>query len=157
MFFLEPPPHPPKKSGFGFQRCDISATHALHSKQLQRGEITKQGRGLKPLPTSKCCSRPQSGASRSGSLLSRRSKSHSFSHTMKQSDSFQIQGEYVTSVGPHNGRGKRGGPGKIESTTGGHAPLKGSFPPSGNTSYCGCKGLEYERRAGKRSISALFH
>lgn len=52
---------------------------------------------------------------------------------MKQSDSFQIQGEYVTSVGPHNGRGKRGGPGKIKSTTGGHAPLKGSFAFSPGT------------------------
>lgn len=33
---------------------------ALRSTQLQHDEVTKQGRGLKPLPTSKCCSRPQS-------------------------------------------------------------------------------------------------
>lgn len=140
--------------GFQFQRCDISATHALHSKQLQRDAArdnrtrprAKAFAHIKMLLTAS-----KLGASRSGSLLARSSKSHSFSHTMKQSDSFQIQGEYVTSVGPHNGRGKRGGPGKIKSTAGGHAPPKGSFPLSG------CKGLEYENRAAKRSISVLFN
>lgn len=102
------------KTKCGFQRCDISAAHALHGKQLQRDAA----RDNKTRPRAKAFTHIQMlltaselGASRSGSLLSRSSKSHSFSHTMKQSDSFQIQGEYVT-IGPHNGRGKRGGPGK---------------------------------------------
>lgn len=73
----------------------------INSCNTTRCAITKPHPWLKPLPKSKCCSRSlQLGASRSGSLLVRRSKSHSFSHTAKHSDSFQIQRECVTSVGP---------------------------------------------------------
>lgn len=61
----------------------------INSCNTTRREITKHHPCLKPLPKSKCCSRPlKLGASRSGSLLVRSFKSHSFSHTMKQSDSF---------------------------------------------------------------------
>lgn len=146
-----------KKSGFGFQRGGISAAHALHGKQLQRDAAPDNKTG----PRAEAFTRIEMlltasklGASRSGSPSSRSSKSHSFSHTMKQSDSFRIQGEYVTSVGPHNGRGKRGA-WKIKSAAGGHAPLKGSSPPSGNAT-AGVKERNYECRAGKRSIPVLF-
>lgn len=94
----------------------------INSCNTTRREITKHHPWLKPLPKSKCCSRPlKLGASRSGSLSVRSSKSHSFSHTMKQSDSFQIQGEYVTRVDPTMDKEREEG--LEESTTGDHAPL----------------------------------
>lgn len=77
------------------------APAASQTAATQRGAITKHRPRLRPWPKSKCCSRfPKLGAPRSGSLSVRSSKSHSFSLTVKRSDSFQILGEHVTGVGP---------------------------------------------------------
>lgn len=136
----------------------------INSCNTTRREITKHHPWLKPLPKSKCCSRPlKLGASRSGSLSVRSSKSHSFSHTMKQSDSFQIQGEYVTSLDPTMDTRKERRAWKNPPQEITHLYYKVHFHPPGllppqkwSTSHYRCKWTKIRLPSRKRWISLLL-
>lgn len=114
----------------GHLDAGISAEHMLHSKQPQHN--TEQDNKTQPWakafpPKSKCCSQPKVPSIQVQLAFCswRSSKSHSYSllNITKWPDSFQIQPEYLGTVGPHNREGKRAQPIKI-----GPREIQYSFP-----------------------------